>query len=849
MKQRVIGVVTALLLSTGLHAVAAQAQSVRGTVVDMSGLPLPGVTVTLTAGGRPRETTTDANGAFTFAAVPDGEARLHFELSGFLPADMTAVVGGEQPASISVRLKVGFAEEVTVSGDATSVLSPAQNASAVEFDPESLRRLPIDAQDLQSLVDAFTSGSAAPSSVVIDGVETNTLGIPVSAVHRLTINRNPYAAEFKAPGTSRVEVETERGSRRFYHGSVGIFARNSVLEARNAFALSDPEMTRAVSEMTLGGPLPRKSWSFFASAQRLADDDVAIVRAMLPAGLFVRNAPTAERRAIVSTRSDLRPNKTDALTLRYDLFSDDDRNRGVGGFKLAEQAFTTRERRHRIQVGDHRASDGGLLNDTRVEFTSSDRDDGSMPGAPSIVVSGAFAGGPSQTFTVRNAKAVMVQDTATMTLVGRMLRIGARAKPEWYDLTDGTNFGGTYTFRTLSDFVAGRPITFARRFGNPHASYVDADGAAFAETDFRPWSTLSVTAGVRYDWEARVADWNNVAPRIAAAFAPADRRTVFRAGVGRFYQSLPDRAFARALTFGSDGVVERAVASPAYPNPPSLASNSRLAASWRLADDVRLPSTVQVGGAAERAVARRTWLAIEYTHLQTSNVLRARDVNAPVPSTGRRPDPSRLNVFEFASVGETRSDALAVTLRSKMSGFHGTAQYTIGRTTDDGSDVLALPADSTNLAAERGRADFDRLQRLNVSGTYGWRRDRVRLGAVFMAWSGAPFDIVTGADDNHDLVLTDRPAGLTRNTGGGPAFAQMDVRFTTALRALRPPSADPESLKREQVDNLELAFDVFNAFDRVNPTTYVGVITSPLFGRANAAHRARTAQLSIRYRF
>jgi hypothetical protein len=78
---------------------------------------------------------------------------------------------------------------------------------------------------------------------------------------------------------------------------------------------------------------------------------------------------------------------------------------------------------------------------------------------------------------------------------------------------------------------------------------------------------------------------------------------------------------------------------------------------------------------------------------------------------------------------------------------------------------------------------------------------------------------------------------------------QLDLRFTSVFRVPRPPSKDPESAKREQTDNLELSLDLFNALDRVNPTTFVGVTTSPLFGQANAARTPRTAQLSLRYRF
>jgi hypothetical protein len=69
------------------------------------------------------------------------------------------------------------------------------------------------------------------------------------------------------------------------------------------------------------------------------------------------------------------------------------------------------------------------------------------------------------------------------------------------------------------------------------------------------------------------------------------------------------------------------------------------------------------------------------------------------------------------------------------------------------------------------------------------------------------------------------------------------------FRAPRPSSDDPESSKRENTDNLELTIDLFNALDRVNATSYVGAVTSPLFGEPTAARIPLTAQLSLRYRF
>ncbi len=846
---------TALLVLLVVTRVATgQPAIIHGLVVDDSGGPLPGVAVVLTTidGGNPRETTTDKVGAFSFRNVPEGTSRIHAEIAGFLPADLKMSGNSGRENTVTVRMKVGFAETVTVSAESGGgVLAPARNADSVEFDSESLRRLPTDAQDVQSIVEAFTTaGPVGGVSLVVDGVETDGAAIPAAAIHRLNVNRSPYAAEFKNPGKSRVEVETDHGSRRFYHGSSAMFVRNSVLQARHAFATADPDVSRALNDGTIGGPLPRKKWSFFASGQRLIDNDVVVINAITLDGPLIANAATAQRRALALGRVDFRPNDTDALTFGYDLSDDVQRNRGVGGLRLADRAFTVTDRHHRFQVNDHRIIGAGVLNDLRIEVSTSGRQEGGPVRAPSVVVSGAFASGLSQTFAMTDSNSVQVQDVLTTTVAAHAVRIGARAKPRWTAVTDGSNFGGTYQFRSLTDYAAARPLLLVQRTGNPDVSLADLDGNLFAETDFRPWPSVGVTAGLRYDWQTRVADWNNIAPRISAAFAPADRNVVVRAGFGRFFQSIPQHVIARALLFGDDGIRERAITAPPYPAAPTeLFASGAPTAAWRLAPDVRPPATTQASVAIERPIARKTTVAAEYLHMQTSGALRTRDVNTPLHTIGVRPDPTRLNVFEIGSTGSSRTDALTLTVRSRAAAFRGTIQYTLGKTIDDGSGALDLPASSNDLAPERGRADFDRRHRLNIAATYGWLADRVRLGGVFAASSGAPYDIETGADDNHDFVVNDRPAGVTRNTGDGPEVAKLDLRVTTVFHAPRPPSADPRSLKRERLDNLELNVDIFNVFNRVNATTYIGVVTSPLFGRPNAAGMPRTAQLSLRYRF
>ena len=840
-----------LLIPCVAHA---QTAALEGVVVDDSGAVLPGAMVVLRAdgGGRPRETTTGSTGAFAFRDAPRGGATVHVELAGFLPGDVRVEIATASGEPVTIRLKIGFGEEVTVSASDASggVLAPAKNADAIEFDPETLRRLPTDAQDLRGLVDSFTAASPTGGvSVVVDGVETDGADVPASAIHRLVINRNPYSVEFKSPGKARVEVETQRGSHRFYHGSGALFFRDSALQAQSAFAGSKPDLTRALDEATMGGPLPAKGWSFFISGQHLIDDGTAIVSALTPAGPLLQNVAAPERRSTLFGRADVRPNKTDALTLRYDLFDDADQNHGVGGLRLAEQGYRTLERRHRLQINDHRVVSGGVLNDFRIETTTTGRDDGAPATAPSVVVEGAFVAGPSQVFTRSHSTTFQAQDTAALTIAAHPVRLGARVKTRHSDVTDATNFGGTYRFQTLADMSAGRPFLFSRRSGRSDVAFTGADADVFAETSFRPASSVGVTAGVRYDLDTRVADWNNVAPRVVAAFAPAGRRTVLRGGVGLFYQSLPTDAAARALLFGPGGLRETSIANPSFPAAPGDAAPGAPASQWTLAQPLESPQTLQTSVAVERTLGRRTTATAEYLRLRTRHAFRSRDVNAPRDGALERPDPSRLNVFQIASTGEGRSDALTLTFRGRLAAFRGTAQYTLSKATDDASNVFDVPADSVTMAGETGRADYDRRHKLNVAGAYGWKQDRVRLGAVLAVASGAPFNILTGSDTNRDLIVNDRPSGVVRNAGDGSAFAQLDLRFTTALRAPRPPSDDPESGRREQIDNLELTLDLFNALDRVNPTGFVGAVSSPLFGRATAARTPRTAQLSLRYRF
>jgi hypothetical protein len=113
------------------------------------------------------------------------------------------------------------------------------------------------------------------------------------------------------------------------------------------------------------------------------------------------------------------------------------------------------------------------------------------------------------------------------------------------------------------------------------------------------------------------------------------------------------------------------------------------------------------------------------------------------------------------------------------------------------------------------------------------------VGGIVNISSGPPFNVTTGLDKNQDTVANHRPPGVTRNTGQGPGFTSVDLHTSRVFR-FKNDSGRPE---------VEFAIDTFNLFNHVNPMNYVGTLTSPFFGRANASYPARQLQLSLRFHF
>jgi len=84
---------------------------------------------------------------------------------------------------------------------------------------------------------------------------------------------------------------------------------------------------------------------------------------------------------------------------------------------------------------------------------------------------------------------------------------------------DRSNFAGTFTFASPSDYALGRPVSFLQQRGDGRIVFLQRVFSGFVQDQISVTRALSVGVGVRYDWQNIFADNNNVAPRISAAYA------------------------------------------------------------------------------------------------------------------------------------------------------------------------------------------------------------------------------------------------------------------------------------------------------------------------------------------
>ena len=829
------------------------APAVSGTVQDPSGANLSGAKVELLRAGDALEQTTltDNLGAFRFDNVSSGPHYIQINQLGFKPVHQAINVGNPAPPPVRIMLQLSEQQEqVTVSAAATKVTTEtAENTNSIDLSQQTLQGLPVfDLDYLGTLSRFLDQGDVATGGVtlVVNGIEANGPGVTSSAIKQAKINQDPYSPEFTRPGRGRIEITTEGGSPQ-YHGTFNFLFRDSVFNARETFAVEKPSEQRRFYEGSLTGPL--KLWPktyFLLSLDRDEEDIDSIVFADGPQGPIHENVPSPYRHWFDSGRISHDYAGGSSYWLGYSYEERSNLNQGVGGTVLPEAGTNTQFLEHEINFNHRYVASPKLVNQVqlfvghyRTPTTSLNRD-------PKIVVLDAFTAGGAQADFKRTEYHFGLTDTVSWTSGRHLLKFGA-AIPDWsrraYD--DFTNQAGTYYFSSLQDYALGKPFSLLLQRGQGRAVFLEKVLGGFVQDQIEVRPNLSVSVGVRYYWQNYFYDKpHNLAPRLSYAWAPGkSRKTVIRGGGGMFYDRTGPTPISDLLHFDGERLLRFLVENPAYPDP--LVASPLLPAPpsiVQLDPRAKIPYQIQYSSGVERQLAKATTLAVNYIGNVFVDSYRSRDINAPQPPFYlARPNPAFGEIRQIESAGRGIGNALEITLRGNVTKyFSGTAQYTLSKTMNNTGGIAWFPADSNTLAGEWARADFDQRHRFNLMGAINLGK-LMYLGVALAAYSGKPYSETTGEDNNNDGLALDRPPGVPRNSLEGPAYTQLDLRWSKDFFVM--PS------RKDKGPVATVGLDAFNVLNHTNFISYIGTLSSPLFGQAVAANPPRRLQLSLRFKF
>src|SRR5262245_47578452 len=158
MRPRLALVASILVLAFAVPAAAVESGSLRGVVLDTSGQPVAGATVSL-EGGAPgvgvRAAVTDGAGRFELGSLPPAIGyRLRVVLSGFASVEMTGVqveAGRVTQVTVGLSSSESLRETVTVRSTAR-VLDPDTPAASTRFSSEFIDAVPLLGRNYQDVL-------------------------------------------------------------------------------------------------------------------------------------------------------------------------------------------------------------------------------------------------------------------------------------------------------------------------------------------------------------------------------------------------------------------------------------------------------------------------------------------------------------------------------------------------------------------------------------------------------------------------------------------------------------------------------------------------------------------------
>ena len=846
---------------------AAPAQ-LRVVVLDETGAGIPSAVVTVTAPGTsPVKVTADERGVANIPALPVAAAQLHVEAGGFASRDVPVTLRrGANNQTVTLAIE-GFQEQVRVEDTADAVQASGSAETTNVLDESVVEQLPDDPDELQAVLEQMAGGLGAVFRV--NGFTGGRLPNRED-IRQIRFRTNSFAADNHDAGRVQIEIIT-RPNVQTWNGNLNANFRNDIFNARDAFAATKTPQNIARIGGGIRGPIVVRKTSLRLNVERNESNTAANIYALNPDGSpflgFVSN-PSHNTFGTVGIEHALTSMQT--LRIEYQRQQNVSRNGGVGGFNLAERANNRDNGNGQLRAQVQGLFGRSTLNEFHVEYRNAWNNQLSVSSAPSVNVLDAFNAGGSGINVRSNQHNFDVADNLDFT-IGRKhaTRVGFELFGARYRYFDARNAAGTFTFSSLDAYRAGTPLQFTQRLGEVNTSFTSYLGSLYWQDDIRSTRTLTISVGLRQEMQSLIADKLNLMPRLGLTYSPRSSKTIVRGGYGLFYDWYDSGLYDQTLRVNGIAQRDLRVNCPGYPDPFALSADAACRADLggvpvvqpggriQQSPDLRMPHVHQASASIERPIGANLRTMVSFQMLRGRSQMRSRDINTPDPVTGLRPEPSIGSVTQIESTGKSARDSLSVNLgyavprRQINIGMN----YTLAEFKNHADNPTQLPVNSYDPDAEWGPSSQDIRHRLQANVFLPpYRGFRLSVnGLVYQ--SGAPYNITTGRDDNHDLVINDRPLDASghiigRNSARGAArWGDLSMRLGRAFAFNRPSPDRAGGNAGNAGGNLEFFAQAENVLNRVNFTNYAGTMTSRLFGQPTAASQARRVQVGCQLRF
>ena len=903
------GVLTGALVVLGVLLVpgVAAAQTARTgnltiTVADQTGAVIPGALVTITPQDGTDRTPvgplpTTPQGVVTFSGIVPGRFTVQAEFAGFQPGLVrdVRVRTGDNRQSVALSIQ-RLEDTVTVAQDPSTASSDRRGVSfgtvltreqvdALSDDPEEMRRQLAD--------------MAGPGAVIrVDSFEGAQLP-PKAQIRMIRISRDQFAAENHSAGGLTIDIVTQPGLGPI-RGSFSSRIQDGSLNGRNPFVPKKGPERQQQYGFSLSGTIVPERTSFSVSASGNNTFDTPILRAATVGGtrseLLLRRPRTGGN---VSGSLDHALTKDQTLRLGVSHNRTQQRNLGIGDYNLAERAYETESNLYQMRAQHVGPVGRRFFINSRVQFISNRSESISQLEAPTIRVLDAFTSGGQQIDGGNGTKTLNVASDLDYVRGRHSLRVGLLTDGIWHQSDLASNYLGTYTFESLAAFEEGTPRGYTRRIGDPNITYFNLQGAIYLQDDIRLRPNLTFSPGVRYEMQTHVRDYNNVAPRAGLTWSPGTNgRLSMRASAGLFYDWLTPNTYEQTLRVDGFRQQELNIPNPSWPDPEASITGGFVLPLNRylLSDAVRMPRQLRFSGGLDRSLTRSSRIGFTYAHLRGTGLQRGRNLNAPVDSV--RPDPRFGNVIEVVSDAGSRSHNLNVFFNASFARpaptpaappppapggmavvtlggprgqplfdwrrFSTNVNYTVGSIRNNTDGDFSTPP-TGDLDQEWGAANGDVRHRVTLSVSGSWIRSlSTSVGINFV--TGTPYTLQTGFDDNNDLLFTDRPSGVERNTLRTSGQINVNGSLSYTFNFGKPITAGPGqgpigisigpggatsivAIQQPGRYRINIFVQGQNLTNRSNFTGYSGVMTSPFFMQPTSILSPRRVDMGIQFGF